>query len=244
VKRRFDPAEPELMDRPQPVSRELREDLHNLYQLNRWFGSHHLLRQFLQNRVAGAGKKSLRVLDLATGYADLPRELVLWARRQGIEITVDAVDFQPATLEIAAEASREFPEIRFRQANLLSFQSEEKWDLVMCHLALHHFPASDATAILALCRRLSCRWVLVSDLLRVPEAAWGIYLITATIFRAPMTRHDARVSIQRAFDLREMETMAREAGWVGFDHRRAGLARQVLQWEIPREKLSPGNSCS
>ena len=30
MKRQFDPAEPELMDRPQPVSAELESDLHNL----------------------------------------------------------------------------------------------------------------------------------------------------------------------------------------------------------------------
>ncbi len=38
MKRQFDPAEPELMDRPQPVSAELERDLKNLRQLNRWFG--------------------------------------------------------------------------------------------------------------------------------------------------------------------------------------------------------------
>jgi hypothetical protein len=37
MKRQFDPAEPELMDLPQPVSNELEVDLQNLRQLNRFF---------------------------------------------------------------------------------------------------------------------------------------------------------------------------------------------------------------
>jgi len=35
VKRQFDPALPELMDRPQPVTRELERDLANLRSVNR-----------------------------------------------------------------------------------------------------------------------------------------------------------------------------------------------------------------
>ena len=46
MKRQFDPAEPELMDRPQPVSAELESDLHNLRQLNRYFGSYALVMRF------------------------------------------------------------------------------------------------------------------------------------------------------------------------------------------------------
>ena len=46
MKRQFDPAEPELMDRPQPISPELESDLHNLRQLNRYFGSYALVRSF------------------------------------------------------------------------------------------------------------------------------------------------------------------------------------------------------
>ena len=46
--REFDPTEPELMDRPQPVSQELAVDLDNLVRINRHFGSYRLIRRFLQ----------------------------------------------------------------------------------------------------------------------------------------------------------------------------------------------------
>ena len=38
MKRVFDPQDPELMDRPQPVTPALEADLRNLVSLNRWFG--------------------------------------------------------------------------------------------------------------------------------------------------------------------------------------------------------------
>ena len=43
MKRNFNPAEPELMDRPQSVTPELESDLRNIRQLNRYFGSYRLI---------------------------------------------------------------------------------------------------------------------------------------------------------------------------------------------------------
>ena len=51
MKRQFDPAEPELMDRPQPVSAELERDLRNLRQLNRYFGSYAVVLKFMRRWI-------------------------------------------------------------------------------------------------------------------------------------------------------------------------------------------------
>ena len=104
MKRRFDPAEPELMDRPQPVSAELESDLQNLRALNRYFGSYRLVRYFLRRWIKRGDK--LRVLDLATGSGDIPRLVVDFARKVGARVEVDAVDFQASTLEIARQSER------------------------------------------------------------------------------------------------------------------------------------------
>jgi len=79
VKRQFDPALPELMDRPQPVTPELERDLANLRSFNRWFGSHRLVRRFLQRWLRPNG--TARILDVATGSGDIPRLIVDHARR-------------------------------------------------------------------------------------------------------------------------------------------------------------------
>src|SRR5262245_62466688 len=98
MKRSFDPAVLEMMDRPQPVSPELKRDLQRLRQLNRWFGSHHLLSIFMRCWIIPGAQ--MRVVDLATGSGDIPRLLVDHARRIGEQIEIDAVDRQDAKLEI------------------------------------------------------------------------------------------------------------------------------------------------
>ncbi|HEY2615445.1 MAG TPA: methyltransferase domain-containing protein, partial [Chthoniobacterales bacterium] len=197
MKRRFDPAEPELMDRPQPVTPELISDLRNLRQLNRYFGSYALIGFFLRRWIAPGAQ--LRALDLATGSGDIPRLIVDHARRVGANLTVEAIDQQNSTLKIARGLSADYPEIDFKQSDLLSFRPNESYDLVLCSLALHHFDETTAVRVLEKCRQLSGRFVLVADLRRGFLASAGVYLLTQSIFRESMTRTDARLSAERAF---------------------------------------------
>ena len=229
MKRQFDPAELELMDRPQPVTPELVSDLRNLRQRNRHFGSYALITHFLRRWIQP--RAELRVLDLATGSGDIPRLVVDYAREIGANLRVDAVDQQSSTLEIARTLSANYPEIDFEQGDALSFGEEGQYDIVLSSLALHHFEEAAAVQMLERCRLLSRRFVLVSDLRRGLLATTGVYLLTAVIYREPMTRTDARLSAERAFSFREFRALAERAGWHNFGHRKFRFARQAVWLE-------------
>lgn len=216
------------MDRPQPVSAELEADLLNLRKLNRYFGSYRLIEHFLRRWVRPGS--DLRVLDLATGSGDIPRLVVDFARGAGAKVTVDAIDQQAATLEIARGLSASYPEIEFIEGDVLTF-TRDPYDIVLCSLALHHFLESDAITLLKRCCALSRRFVLVSDLRRGWLATAGVYLLTALVFREPMTRVDARLSAERAFSFAEFRSLAERAGWTNFGHARFALARQAIWLE-------------
>jgi 2-polyprenyl-3-methyl-5-hydroxy-6-metoxy-1,4-benzoquinol methylase len=229
MKRSFDPAVLEMMDRPQPVSAELERDLERLRQLNRWFGSYRLVVDFMRRWLQPGARA--RIVDLATGSGDIPRLIADYAREIGAQVEIDALDQQPATLEIARKLSTGYAEICYREANILEWDSVDSYDIVLCTLALHHFSDEDAVTVLRRCRELSRRFVLVSDLRRgfLPRA--GVYLLTALIFREPMTRHDARLSVVRAFSFAEMCDLAVRAGWGHFGHKKFRFARQAIWLE-------------
>jgi 2-polyprenyl-3-methyl-5-hydroxy-6-metoxy-1,4-benzoquinol methylase len=226
MKRSFNPAVLEMMDRPQPVSPELERDLERLRQLNRWFGSHGLVSMFLRRWIKSGAK--IRVVDLATGSGDIPRLAVDHARKIGAQIEIDAVDRQPATLEIARRLSAGYPEISYHAANILEWDCAQSYDIALCSLVLHHFSDDDAVKLLRRCRELSNRFVLVSDLRRGSLLRVGVYTLTALIFREPMTRFDARLSAQRAFSFGEMRELAIRAGWQNFEHKKFRFARQAI----------------
>jgi SAM-dependent methyltransferase len=229
MKRQFDPAEPELMDRPQPVTAELVSDLRNLRQLNRHFGSYALTTHFLQRWIQQGMR--LRVLDLATGSGDIPRLVVDYARKIRAVVTVDAIDQQSSTLEIARGLSAGYPEIDFKQGDALLFGEDGEYDIVLSSLALHHFDETTAVRMLERCRQLSRQFILVSDLRRGLLATVGVYLLTAVIYRDPMTKTDGRLSAARSFSFHEFRSLAERAGWRNFGHRKFRFARQAIWLE-------------
>ena len=216
------------MDRPQPVSAELEVDLLNLRKLNRYFGSYRLIEHFLRRWIKPGSR--MRILDLATGSGDIPRLVVDFARGVNAVVAVDAVDQQAATVEIARNLSVAYPEIEFFEGDVLTF-AREPYDIVLCSLALHHFSENDAVMLLKRCRALSRQYVLVSDLRRGWVATAGVYLLTALIFREPMTRTDGRLSAERAFSFREFGGLAKRAGWKNYGHAKFAFARQAIWLE-------------
>jgi 2-polyprenyl-3-methyl-5-hydroxy-6-metoxy-1,4-benzoquinol methylase len=229
MKRNFDPAVLEMMDRPQAVSVELERDLKRIRQLNSWFGSYRLIGHFARRWIKPHDK--MRIVDLATGSGDIPRLIVHYARKIGAKVEIDALDRQPATLEIARKLSAGYPEISYHETNILDCGPANAYDIVLCTLVLHHFSEEDAVNVLRRCRESSRGFVLVSDLRRGLLARVGVYLLTSLIFREPMTQHDARLSAERAFSFSEMRKLAERAGWQNFDHKRFRVARQAIWLE-------------
>ena len=229
MKRSFDPAVLEMMDRTQPVSSELERDLQRLRQLNRWFGSYRLVLHFMRRWIKPGAR--LRVVDLATGSGDIPRLLVDFARNIGTHIEVDAVDRQSATLEIARKLSAGYPEISFHEADILGWHCAQDYDIALCSLVLHHFSDADAVNLLRRCRELSKRFVLLSDLRRGFLLRAGVHVLTAVVFREAMTRFDARLSARRAFSFSEMRQLAIRGGWENLGHKKFRFARQAIWLE-------------
>jgi 2-polyprenyl-3-methyl-5-hydroxy-6-metoxy-1,4-benzoquinol methylase len=124
-----------------------------------------------------------------------------------------------------------YPEISYVEANILEWDPDAPYDIVLCSLALHHFSDEDAVRVLKRCRELSRRFVLVSDLRRGLLLAVGVYLLTAFVFREPMTRYDGRLSAARAFSFGELRELAHEAGWQNFGQKRFRFGRQGIWLE-------------
>jgi hypothetical protein len=229
MKRSFDPGVLEMMDRDQPPPAELERDLERIRQLNRWFGSYRLILSFVRRWIKPGAR--LQIVDLATGSGDIPRLIVDYSRSIGAVVEIDAVDHQPATLEVARKLSVGYPEISYTVANILKWCPSRPHDIALCTLSLHHFSDEDAVKVLRCCSASATKFVLVSDLLRGLFLKPSVNFLTAVIFREPMTRHDARLSAVRAFSFSEMRDLALRAGWENFGHKKFRFSRQAIWLE-------------
>lgn len=216
--RRFDPAVPEMMDRPGNDPALLRADLTVLETINHRLGGIAIPFRYLPEF------RPRTILDLATGAGDVPRAI---ARR--FDVTITGVDGNPEILAIARERSAGFPGIRFEQHDLRALPyAPGSFDVVLCSLALHHFAETDAVAILRRIHDIARVGFIVNDLRRHRVAIWLSKLMARTIITNPIARFDAPASCERAFTVAELRTMAERAGMKNFTIRRHPVFRMAL----------------
>ncbi len=200
------------MDLPHQSEEALRSDLRHLAALNRFFGARRAVAALFRRLSRPLGRVVL--VDLASGYGDHGRNVIAQGRSREQEVTVLALDFHLKTLQIAREATPAGEKMFFVQADARRLPLRNGGaDLVFCSLALHHFAEEDAVSVLREMKRVGRIATACVDLVRGRLASWGIWLLTTFIIRDPMVRHDARLSIRRAFTQAEMKTLAQRAGW-------------------------------
>jgi len=200
------------MDLPNQNEEALRSDLENIARLNRTFGGKRAVENVFHKLADASGR--LTLVDLASGYGDHGRNLIERAQASRQEVTVVAMDVQFQTLQIARRATSSNRKMFFVQADARRLPLRPQGvDLVFCSLALHHFAEKDALTVLQEMRRVGRVGIACMDLVRSRLAALCIWLLTTFIVRDPMVRHDARLSVRRAFTHDEMKSLARQAGW-------------------------------
>lgn len=203
--------EPEWMDADGTDPAELRRSLDFIERVNRRLGYTRATIGHLDRlaRRWPAGRP-LRVLDVATGSADVPRAVCVWADRRGGDVRVVGVDRHPETLAAARERTAD-GRIELLQADALALPfAEGSFDVAICSMFLHHLSDDDAVRAVRELRRASAGAVIVADLLRSRRALAWITLFTA--FSNPMVKHDARASVRQAFTSEEAMRMASAAG--------------------------------
>jgi ubiquinone/menaquinone biosynthesis C-methylase UbiE len=172
-----------------------------------------------------------RVLDVGSGLADVPLRLVREARRRGETLEITCLDRSEAMLALARAAAGDEPALRFvrGEGERLPF-ADSSFDVVTCTLALHHFDPPAAIALLRELRRVARLTPLVCDLRRSALAFAATWLWSRTS-RNRFTRHDAPLSVRRAYTPDEALALARDAGWRSARVRRERFFRMMLSDE-------------
>lgn len=216
---------PELLDNPAAVLQDLPSNLRDIRLLNRWFGGTSLALRAIEEVLP---RNPSRLLDVATGSADIP--LAVWRRgeERGVTLNITACDVSPEVLAEARRVVGSAP-ITLVEADARSLPwQDDTFEVVTCCLALHHFVPDDAVAVLREMWRVARECVIVTDLTRGYAAYAGTWLVTHLVARNRLTRHDGPLSVLRAHTPGEMRQLASAAGIQRVVVRRHPLFRQVL----------------
>ena len=153
------------------------------------------------------------LLDVGFGGGDVPRSLARWARRDGIDLRVTAVDPDPGTAAYVGRSGTGRDEgVEFRRAGSGDLGAEgRRFDVVMSNHLLHHLEPGALQEVLADSERLARQLVLHNDLRRSALAYRAYALATRPLARSSFLHADGLLSIRRSY--RPHELAAVRPGW-------------------------------
>jgi len=211
------------MDDPACAPADIDRSLEALATVNRWFGGYAAIRRPIERALAVRAPGELRLLDVGTGGADIPRRLARRLGAAGWRPRLCLTDNHVTTLRFArgrtdregAAAPGVSSTFVLLDAARLPFATDA-FDIGFAGTMLHHLETDAAAAFLWELDRVSRLGWVVSDLRRGAPVRLAVELLSATIWRRnEPARLDGRVSVRRAFRSGEIRALLGRAGLGG-----------------------------
>lgn len=206
---------PELLDGPLDDPVALAANLRDLRRINRLLGGTRLSRRAL-GALVGDRTVPVTLLDVGTGAADIPAALVTRPLSNGARLTVTAVDSRAEVLAAAVAGRADLADLdglRLAIGDGRALRDHDgSHDVVHASLVLHHLEPDEAIRFLREMARVAALGVIVNDLARSRLAWIGAWLLGHVLTGNRLTRHDAPLSVRRAYTAREMRSLMTEAG--------------------------------
>ena len=223
----------ELLDAGEGTDDDVARNLSDLRRINRFLGGTKVVLGALSSFAQNGEVKQLSLLDVGTGSADIPSEVIRWCAQRGINAMVSALDISERNLRIARTRLGVSRDIHLIRADSLKLPfAERSFDYVTASLFLHHFQDEDVVRLLSDFARVARRAVIVNDLVRNMVPYYFARLSGRILATSFLTRNDGPVSVLRGFTAEEMKGLAERAGLRRFDVKRSFPYRLSLVAEV------------
>ncbi len=209
----------EFLDQPDCDPSLVAESHRFMERVNGCFGGTRVVRHFLTDETRDRDINTpLRILDIGSGSCDIPLAISRWARAHAIPIEITCLEVSDQAVAIARRklAAANDPAIQIFQENAFTHQPSEPYDCAVASMCFHHFDNDQILMLLQRLRSFVTRSVLINDLRRSSWASFGAGLLLIAFRAKPGVRHDALLSIERGFKIRELESVLKRLDHVTF----------------------------
>jgi len=202
---------PELLDELPPDDPAARHSRRDLYALNAIMGHRRAWCSWLRNEFGGHPPRVLAELGAGDGAATAEMLLAAFPKANGARLIL--VDRQPCVAETTLRAlERGGWEVCVEAADVFEWlEGSCQADTICANLFLHHFDDTMLARLFALASRVTTRFAAME-----PRRSFAGLLGVAALplmDANPVTRHDARVSVQAGFRNRELSALWPRDGW-------------------------------
>ena len=204
----------ELLDEATHDPAELAENFRDIQRVNALLGGTRVILRHLPTLLDRVpADRPATILDLATGSADIPLAIANCAKRHGRAVEITASDVSEGVLALARRATAGHLDITLAQHDARAVPLPDgAFDIVLCSLSLHHFAPEDAVRVLREMDRLTRVGWILNDLRRGRLGYLAAQLAARVTTRNRLTRHDAPLSVLRAYTPEELDGLLRRAG--------------------------------
>ena len=166
-------------------------------------------------QVLGKGSPSGKyaIADLGCGSGDILRRIRSLMNKRNIEASLTGFDANPNVIKFAVAKTPANCRIQFEAVNIFSDEfRRRRFDVVTATLFFHHFTNSELIGFFRGLKEQVSLAMIINDIHRHWLAYYAIKWLTRLFSRSNMVKHDAAVSVARAFRKGELKDILREAG--------------------------------
>lgn len=225
--------EPELMDDLESSGEIIEQTLRELDTVNRLLGGNQVSIEGLGELLANYDGQTITLADLGCGGGDILILMAKWARKKGVDLKLIGIDANPNIIDYARQNCAAYPEISFQVADIFSsnFQRQQ-FDIIHSSLFTHHFTDEELIQLFTQFKKQVRIGVVNNDLHRHWFAYHSIKILTQFLSKSEMVRHDAALSVARAFTKEEFKQLLLKSGYGG-----ATIAwRWAFRWKMVWKK--------
>lgn len=195
---------------------DIRRNMEELEQINKWLGGHAITIAGLKKLVKD--KKQLSICEIGCGGGDNLAAIASWCRKKGISVTLTGIDINPFCIHTAMEKWKKDPSlasftpINFITSDYKLVQPGERFDIIFSSLFCHHFSREELVIQLQWMQKQARMGFFINDLHRHPIAYHSIKILTKLFSRSYLVKNDAPLSVKRSFVKSDWLLLLEEVG--------------------------------
>ncbi|WP_396637748.1 methyltransferase domain-containing protein [Maribacter sp. R77961] len=199
----------EIMDNYDGSKETLKIVLDDITRVNKILGGNTITVDAVFRLIEENPKESYTILDMGCADGNMLRLLADSAKKQNRKFRLIGVDLNGDALDIAREASKDYPEITYYEKNILSDDfSNLEVDIIITTLTMHHFKDADILTFMRQFIKLSSIGIVINDLQRSRLAYYLFQIFSLIFIKTKVAKIDGLISISKGFRKQDLEAFA------------------------------------
>lgn len=173
--------------------------------------------------------KDLHIVDLGCGGGDILKLIRRLLDLKKFTGTLTGIDANPNVIKFATNNTPTSYRIQYESLNIFSedFRAR-KFDIVTGTLFFHHFTTEQLVAFFKQLKNQASVGLIINDIHRHWFSYYSIKWLTQIFSRSRMVRHDAPLSVLRAFSKDELQGILEQSGIINFRIK----WRWAFRWQV------------